>query len=317
VVAQTCDDTGQIAEGGIFYGHVLRAIEAGRQLPEDFVVHAVNECVPGTTTSIARFVFVLDEYETLFGDLSTCMISRPELRYRVVQPLLNQLVRFTRDNLLVFMGQQPNAHYILMDQNQLSPVVVQDSFPLFTHSAATPLTGEFYELLRKVMTSNVDLEPEFVTMVYGETGGHPYLTVNVLVAFMDWLIMSRRPVSNLNPVRAELFAEFARHSLTPREIARSEYYRLFRGFAKTHLSENGRTEHPWLYSVYSIMRALRLDSPQTLSCTEDEFNDLAARAHIESPADLLETARAANFFTFDGAQISPRIPLLARIAGAV
>jgi hypothetical protein len=317
VIPQTCDDTGQMADGGVFYGRIQQALDRGQRLPDGFVIQAVTDCLSGQTTNAARFVLVLDEYETLFGQLTASLVSRPELRYLVVQPLLNQLVEFTRDNLLVFMGQQPNAHFILLDQNQLSPVVEQDSFPLFTHDPAAAMSGEFYELVHKVMSSHVDLEPEFVTMVYRETGGHPFLTVKLLVAFMDWLIESRYSVSNLSPVSAELFATFARESLTGNKIAFSSYYDFFKAAAEDHLSATGRRQNPWLHSVYSILRALRLDAPTTLSCTEDQYNELAAREQIRSPTQLLATARAANFLAIDGGMVRPRIPLLARIAAAV
>ncbi|MFI6262551.1 hypothetical protein [Micromonospora sp. NPDC051006] len=317
VITQTCDDTGQVPDGGVFYGRVLEALDGGQRLPAGFVMKTVAECLTGQATNAARFVLVLDEYETLFGQLSSYLVSRPELRYLIVQPLLNQLVEFTRDNLLVFVGQQPNAHFILLDQNQLSPVVEQDSFPLFTHDASAATSGEFYELVHKVMSNYVDLEPEFVTMVYRETGGHPFLTVKLLVAFMEWLINNRYPVSHLHPVRAELFAAFARENLTSNKIAFSEHYDFFKAAAAAHLSARDRRENPWLHSVYSILRALCLESPTTLSCTEDEYNMLAAREQITSPTHLLTTARAANFLAFDGDVVRPRIPLLARIAAAV
>jgi hypothetical protein len=318
IVAQTCDSTGQMADGGVFYDYVKRALVAGQRLDDDFVTRTVDQCLPAAATEDARVVLVLDEYETLFGDLRTSVAARPEIRYAVVQPLLNQLVAFARDNLLILMGQQPNAHYILMDQNQLSPVVEQDTFPLFTHEPDSASMDEFQELLRKVMTSHVDLELPFVDQVYRETGGHPFLTVKLLVSFMDWLIAGKRPVSSVSPVRAELFSEFTESSLTYTAILHNSHYDLFKAAAASHLSPTGRASDPWLHSVYSALRGLALSSPDSLSLSLDDYVALVSRDQVAaSPHELLSAATCANFLTFDEATVRPRIPLLARIASAV
>jgi hypothetical protein len=318
IIPQTCESTGQILDGGIFYKKVQRALVSGERLDSEFVVRTVTECLPGESAPDTRMVLVLDEYETLFGDLRTSLISRPELRYTVVQPLLNQLVTFSRENVLIFMGQQPNAHYILMDQNQLSPVIEQDSFPLFTHEPASPSAGEFYDLMRNVMTRHFELDPDFVNSVYDETSGHPFLTVKLLISFMDWLIAGGRPVSLLSPVRPELFADFTRSGLNRTAILHNPHYDMFKAAASSHLSPEGRSSDPWLHSVYSAMRSLALSSPESLTLSLDDYVATAARDCVgTSPHELLSTATRANFLTFDGAVVRPRIPLLARIASAV
>jgi hypothetical protein len=66
------------------------------------------------------------------------------------------------------------------------------------------------------------------------------------------------------------------------------------------------------------MRSLALSSPGSLSLSLDDFVDEAARDCVgTSPHDLLSTATRANFLTFDGTMVRPRIRLLARIAAAV
>ena len=160
---------------------------------------------------------MLDEYETLFGRLNSAVMREPDLRYTVAQPLLNQMVTFTRDNRLVLLGQQPNAHFILMDQNQLSPYVEQDAFPLFEHDEGTT-DGELAELVRKVLTERVHVEPEFLDGVVEETAGHPFLTVNMLVELGDWLIETERSVSSLT-LDARDFERFRRQKLRPRTIS--------------------------------------------------------------------------------------------------
>lgn len=318
VIPQTCESTGQILDGGFFYQEVQKALVSGARLADDFVVRTVANCGPGDPDMDIRIVLVLDEYETLFGDLRASVHSRPELRYTVVQPLLNQLVAFSRENLLIFMGQQPNAHYILMDQNQLSPVIEQDSFPLFTHEPGSASAGEFYELLGNVMTRHVELDPGFVNSVYEETGGHPFLTVKLLISFMDWLIAGGRPVSLLSPLRPELFAEFTHSGLNCTAILHNPHYDMFKAAVSSHLSPEGRSSDPWLHSVYSAMRSLTLESPDSLTLPLDDYVTTAARDCVgTSPHELLSTSMRANFLTFDGAVVRPRIRLLARIAAAV
>ena len=96
-------------------------------------------------------------------------------------PCLSQMVAFSTSNLLVFLGQRPDAHAILMSQNQLSPLVRQDSFPLFEHTDGST-TSEFAQFLEKVL-SGLSMSAGFINSVYAETSGHPYLTVNLMTDF--------------------------------------------------------------------------------------------------------------------------------------
>jgi hypothetical protein len=318
VIPQSCSSTGVITGGDVFYKEVQQALESGQRLPEDFVHTAVAKCAPDRRTSDSRVVFILDEYEILFGDMRTSLAAREQLRYTVVQPLLDQLVAFTRDNLLIFMGQQPNAHFILMDHNQLSPVVEQDSFPLFTHDPLSRSTGEFYQLLQMVLSSHVELDDEFVTRIYNETGGHPFLTVKLLMSFMDWLIETRCPISFLAPVKAEYFDDFASSNLNGISILHNSNYDFFKGIAASHLGSSGRIKESWLHSVYSALRGIALCSPNSLSLTMDDYiTVLAPDCAGMSPHELLATATRANFLIVQNGQVRPRIPLLARIAAAV
>lgn len=316
VVTQTCDQTGQIPDGDIFYGKVKEALDSGLRLPDDFVSRAVSSCFKAPAD--ARVVLVLDEYETLFGELRTALDADVRLRYTVVQPLLNQLVLFSRDNLLIFVGQRPDAHWILTDQNQLSPVVSQDSFPLFTHGQASGAMSEFEDLVRKIMTGHAVPDPEFVDLIFAETGGHPFLTAKLLVSFWDWLIENHHPMSVLSPVRPELFVQFADTCLGYTSVAYNEHYTMFQRAAADHLSQDGRTQHPWLHAVYTVLRNLVLSAPDTHSVPLDQFAALAERTgDLVRPAVLLTTASRANFLVHDNGTVRPRIPLLGRIAAAV
>jgi hypothetical protein len=317
-IPQTCESSRFIVGGDVFYKRVQDALHSGAQLPDDFVTNTVAKCLPVFSAQVTKVVLAIDEYETLFGDLQSSVDERKQLRYRVVQPLLNQLVAFSHENLLIFVGQQPDAHFILMDQNQLSPVVEQDSFPLFTHDPAHGINSEFYELLSMVLSGHIELDLDFVTRVYAETGGHPFLTVKLLISFMTWLIETRRPISCLAPLRPELFGEFIESNLDPITIQNDSNYAFFKWAAADHLSPRGRQSHPWLYSVYSALRAIALFSPDSLALPVDDYTTLLAPDCVgTSPMELLSTASRANFLVFQDGMVRPRIPLLARIASVV
>lgn len=318
VVAQTCDNTGQIPDGSLFYDAVCQKLAEGRQLTPSFLLETIKRAA-GRGASDERLVFVLDEYETLFGRLKAHVRQEPLARYTVVQPLLNQMVAFARDNLLVFLGQQPNAHFILMDQNQLSAYVQQDPFPLFKHDSEG-LGGEFGELLRKVLTDRVHFDLGFANCIYRETAGHPFLTVNLLVEFVDWLIDMKRPVAALSLGETD-YAQFAKARLRLDRISLSPEFRFFREAVAGALSTEGRSDNPWLYAVYSCLRALVAHSGDSLECSREAFADFVGALDLPSlgvAADsLLGEGMQANFFDFDDSAVRPRIPLLARIASVV
>lgn len=175
IVPQTCG-TEQTINGRVLYDGVREAVESRTPLARTFVESVVHDCAPLSVDHADRTVLIIDEYETLFGYLAAFTESEPSTRYAVAQPLLNQLVEFARDNLLVLLGQQPGAHFILMDQNQLAPYVNQDPFPLFEHRLKE---GEFSELVGKVLRDQIKVARGFVDALHEETAGHPFLTVNV------------------------------------------------------------------------------------------------------------------------------------------
>jgi hypothetical protein len=317
VISQTCDSTGQIADGSLLYDTICGALGEGMQLRSDFFAHIIRRCMPSGQAPEHRTVLVLDEYETLFGQLSTAVSHDLRLRYTVVQPLLNQMVAFTRDNLLVFLGQQPTAHYILMDQNQLSAYVEQDTFPLFSHGDKHG-DEEFTELLRKILSNRVQFDKSFVDRVFIETQGHPYLTVNMMVEFVDWLIKTKRPANQLQ-LTGEDVSMFAARMFRRDSISVSSEYRFFRDAAiRQALSANSRRQNPWLYAVYSVMRVIVRDNPDTYTCSRNEFVDIVQNLGLEEigiTADyLLTTGTQANFLTYSSRSVAPKIRLLGRIA---
>jgi hypothetical protein len=46
VISQTCDSTGQIADGSLLYDAICEALGEGRQLRSDFFAHTIRRCMP-------------------------------------------------------------------------------------------------------------------------------------------------------------------------------------------------------------------------------------------------------------------------------
>jgi hypothetical protein len=315
VVTQTCDTTGQIPEGSAFYDAVCDALEEGGQLPATFFADVVRRVAPDSGSSTERYVFVLDEYETLFGRLRRAVRREPDVRYPVVQPLLNQMVVFARDHLLVFLGQQPDAHYILMDQNQLSPYIEQDPFPLFRHEIGV-YTTEFTELVQKILTERVVTREGFVDAVYDETGGHPYLTANVLTEFVEWLIDTDRKLGDL-VVGPHDFRTFGNSRLVPKRISLTQEYQFFRQAVAGALSDEARAQTPWLHAIYSCLQGM-CSGRGALGCSRREFAQLIRERGLGelgfTAEMLLSTGRQANFLLFNHQRVWPRIRILGRIS---
>lgn len=319
IITETCESTGVATLRDTFFQATLRALESGTTLSPTFVSDSVRRAAD-YDTGRSRVVFVLDEYESLFRCLENAALESEQLRYRVVQPLLNQMVAFAQDNLVILLGLRPDAHFILMDQNQLSPYVRADQFPLFEFAHNRP-DCEFRDLVRRVLTERISCDDGFVGHLYAETGGHPVLTVNVLVALCDWLIASERPLSRLK-LGARDFETFATSHLSAREIALSDVYDVHRKFAQQGLSAHSRERLPWLYAVLNVLRYLALKADGSMSCSVDEVERLIEQLGLhQSPGidarELVRSGAMANFFITTSQTVKPRIRLYARLTAAV
>ncbi len=320
IVSQTCG-VAQSPDDTRFYHLVRDAVETGRMISGSFVEDAVATCAPPSDDEDKRLVLVIDEYETLFGLLRTAVEREPSIRHTVVQPILNQLMTFSYDNLLVFLGQQPDAHFILMDQNQLAPYVQQDPFPLFEHAPQTT-RGEFSELVRKILAERMECTARFLDALFKETAGHPYLTANVLGEFVEWLIEGRRPQLGLRVQDAD-FHEFADHKLNADRILLSPDYEFFRQAAAEAMSTQVYRNNPWLFTAYWVLRELSKDGSGAFRVERAGFPDLMRRIPVPQgePApdcnEILRSASQANFLSYDEDWVRVRIPTLGRIAAAV
>ena len=319
IVSQTCgvnesDDATALYEG------VREAVASGRMVPKTFIADVVSQCATHYDES-KRTVLVIDEYETLFGLLRNAVEEDPRKRHPVVQPILNQLMKFSYDNLLVFLGQQPDAHFILMDQNQLAPYVKQDPFPLFEHVRGTR-TGEFSELVRRILMERIECAPGFMDALYDETAGHPYLTANVLGEFVEWLIEKRRPQLGLRVDGAD-FASFAGDKLTAAGIMLSPDYDFFRQAAADAMSERGYRANPWLFTAYWVLRLLSKRESDRFHVESAGFPELMRGIPVPEGGclperhEVLRSASQANFLSYDEDRVRVRIRTLGRIASAV
>lgn len=316
LVLQTCGQSDK--EGAtLFFDACQGALRSGETLPGDFLKTCIANCMKGRTVPPQRTVLIVDEYETLFGLMDAEAEASKIVRYRVVQPLLAQMVEFGHSNVLILVGQRPDAHYILMDQNQLSAYVKQDQFPLFEHQPGTE--SEFGLLVRKALSERLDQSPGFVDRCYVETGGHPYLTVTLLVCLCDWLTSSRRPITSSGLDEA-IYDEFWAAHQRERAFGLNAEYKFFQNAASQALSARGKAKDPWLHYEYAVLRHIGLESPSELACTREQVESFlvqrSANSHGLTADHLLGSGRDSNFFLLNDDIVRPKIPLLARIAAS-
>ena len=312
IISQTCG-TAPSNHERLFYNRVSDALDRGKQLHKEFVKSTVIDCVRETVDETTRQVLIIDEYETLFGRLRTTVNDNELVRYTVVQPLMNQLVEFARDNLLILMGQQPDAHLILMDQNQLAPYVRQDPFPLFKHVVGKK-AGEFAALVRKIFADQIDYDAGFLDCLYNETAGHPFLTANTLCVMGDWLIQEKRSRDRLELQRDD-FVSFRDTQLRPRMMMRSPDYSFFRGAASEALGPHGYESNNWLFAVYWVVRELGKRGGQQMMISRDDLPSIISAIPAPGPLpdadDILRTASQTNFLRYTDEYVSVRIRTLA------
>lgn len=319
IVPQTCGRTEPTPRGRLFYDRICEAGESKTSIANDFVDDIVRQCAPVPVEDDQRIVFVIDEYETLFGYLETIATGNRLLRYTIVQPLLNQLVDFAQDNLLVFLGQQPDAHFIFMDQNQLAPYVEQEKFPLFEHIPGTGV-GEFGLLVNKILSDRIDVSPGFLDALYRETAGHPFLTANLLCVLVDWLIAKQRSLRGLR-LRKRHFQAFHEEKLGLRQLTLYEDLSFFREAARQAMSENGYRSNRWLYATYWSLRQITTTGCSNLTVSHSDFlelmNRIPAPGDLPDANDILRKASQANFLRVSDDQVRVKIGMLGRIAASV
>ena len=318
IISQTCG-TAPSNDARLFYQRVSEALALGTQLDPTFVETTVMECARETVDKSTRKILIIDEYETLFGRLRATANQNKLVRYTVVQPLLDQFVEFAHNDQLIFMGQQPDAHLILMDQNQLAPCVVQDPFPLFTHVPGKK-SGEFAALVRKIFSDQIEYDTGFLDALYDETSGHPFLTANTLCVMGDWLIEERRSGDRLVLQRGD-FESFRDTQLRPRKMMQSPDYSFFRGAASEALGRLGYESNNWLFAVYWVVRELCKTGGTQMMVSREEMprimKNIPAPGPLPEADEILRTASQANFLNYTDDRVWVKIRTLGRLAAVV
>ncbi|MGN7839553.1 hypothetical protein [Stenotrophomonas sp. 22385] len=317
-VVQTCEVLRQDDLSGRLYGRIIDCIENEEPIGRRFLTDIIDEVRQGSGAA-AKTVLVIDEYETLFGRLRGAVRRQEDIKYSIVFPLLDQIVEFARENMVILVGQQPNAHFVFMDQNKLSAYVTQDSFPLFRHATGST-TGEFVDLLAKVISERFGFTAGFADKLFQETAGHPFLTVNMIVSMVDWLIARRVRVSDIR-FDAKMLEQYFEEDLSHQDVALNTEYQFFLEAAADAMSETGKSSNPWLWSVYKAMRMFVISYGVHERCEIAEFSRSYDKAGLNSSGisslEMLRTAEDANFFKIDSDNlVRLAIPLLGRITAA-
>jgi len=320
-VFQRCELTGVDKGSRMLFEGVCDALDQLQPLPRDFLRKLVAQAAPMGVAQARGSILILDEYDRLFGRLKAVGRRNEDARHLVIQPLLDQLVEYATENLLILLGQQPNAHYIFMDQNQLSAYVQQEPYPLFDHEPGTS-RGEFWELISRTFQKTLRFDPSFANALHDETGGHPFLTVNLLRDYVDWLIAKRVIPSEITLTRGQ-FEEFAAARLNSRSISLCRHYEYFRSAAAEALSNDGASDSPWAHATYSLVRELGLHgSGAKMTVARAAIEDGVTRV-LDTVGlsgftceSFVASAAQSNFVEVGDDKIAAKIPLLARIAAA-
>ena len=316
-------------DSGILYNAIRTAVEEVRSISRTFLGDTIKRS-GANHGGQSRTILILDEYERLFGFLHQ-HAARSDNRRAVVEQILDQLYMFSDSNLLVFMGQRPDAYKILMSSSHLAYRVRQEPFPLLVHGPAAEEFAEF--VVDKVLSTErtgVGCTEQFLDALFEETAGHPFLIVNVLVDFVDWLI-ERGRFGKGSTMEREVFAEFVQSRLSIEEILlpgqneEGYYAAFFSGAAEEALGRVMGAADPWLYAVYWTLRLIAVKDPVELCVSLEDFRDLVNKIpripETELPGyqKILTTATMANFLSYDVKQRNVRVKIrtLGRISAAV
>ena len=317
VIIQTCDNTHNDQSASTLFEAITEHLDSGKPLRKNFFRDTVDGLKVGGSPN-GRTILIVDEYETLFGRLRGAARYDEDLKHSVIFPLLSQIVAFCRENMVVFVGQQPNAHYVFMEQNPISAYVKQDSFPLFAHQWGST-NSEFEDLVDKILTDAWSPTSKFLDEVFKETAGHPFLTVNVLVSFVDWLIARKVKVKDIR-FDVEAWMGFLGSELSTSKIAINSEYQFFLEAAADAMSRLGRDSSPWLWAMYHSMKVFAVACGATGVMRIDAFVELYRRNGLEisgvPPEEILRTGSDTNFFRVSNESVTICIPLLGRISQA-
>jgi hypothetical protein len=322
VVTQTCETTNPIPQTSLLFKRVKTCIAEGKAVENDLVASVLDQASDLESSSSRRTVLIIDEYERLFGSLSAVGIERPRIKFEVALPLIDQLVAYSRENLLVLLGQRPDAYNIFMDLNQLSPYVRQRGFPLFELDEYSIVErSEFFTLVRKAISDKLDVDPSFVRALHNETSGHPYLTVNILNEFFDWII--EKKITLRGHIPTDYLREFLQLEVPKRSFFASDSFSFFNTAASEALMATSCKETSWLHYCYRSLDYLHKFGDHNGELPIEDLKDLldvnvGREAGVVSFTfeDFCRSSTLANFLDIEGEVVRPKIRLLSRIAAS-
>lgn len=158
----------------------------------------------------------------------------------------------------------------------------------------------------------------FVDALYAETSGHPFLTANVLVDLVDHLIARKRKMRELSLAAAD-FEAFRDERFTARRLCLSKEYKFFRKAIEEALGRSAKSKAPWLYCIYSILRALNNEYGDAAACSVSDYDQMFRSLGLEqigmSSEVVLGTGLQTNFLSMTDDVVGIKIRMLGRLAG--
>lgn len=256
-----------------------------------------------------RRLFVLDEFEHLFGWLSAIAQERPTARTRFVDPLLDGILRASERWGFLFLGFNPGAARIFMADNPLTPRLHVRSFPYFQHENDSR-TSEFAKLVQVVLTNHLEIDGELLTEFANASGGHPHFTVSLLCEFVDWMIDRRLLTDKRLPIR--VWPRFRRERLDPLVMRQSKWFKNYAGIHQGLRSD----ESLW---VRSVARLAEIAGTRSLTLAEATgvLTEISGEPPDWAQAALFD-AFSAHVFTLDDATktISLTVPAYGWLASS-
>jgi hypothetical protein len=301
VVAQTCRANGQL--GDSFFTWLRKTYRDQGHLAAEVIDTQLSEMLDD-----ARLL-VLDEYESLFRWLHDIGTATPTAKHDFVNPLLDSLVRASESWGFLFLGLEPGAARIFMEDNPLTPRLQTQPFPMFQH-APGDTTSEFSQLVRIVLTTNFDVEPMLVDRLFYFSAGHPHFAVSLLREFLDWRIQNINHKKRL--LRAEWWDDFEHNRLVPLLMQHSPFFGTYSG-----LHARWREDaHTWLGQVSQLAEILA-DGHVGYGEAEHLVQQVSKQDRAGARQAIQDGCRS-NILTLDAntQQIAVRVPAYGRLAAS-
>jgi hypothetical protein len=256
-------------------------------------------------------LLVLDEYEALF-DWMDAEVRRSTLaKSDFFDPLLDGLVEASDRWSVLFLGLNPRAARIFMQDNPVAPRLQASPFPLFQHGPNQGST-EFSELLGRVVTRNFEIEQLLVDRLHFETAGHPHFAVSIVREFIDWVLKNNRlRESRDRTLRADWWEDFAADRLVPMAMMTSVHFAKYTEF---HDTWRQGASGPWLASIAKLAESLGAEQVPRQQAAD--FVAATAGVDVGAARQMLIDASRANIVSIGPGTgvVSITVPLYGRLA---